>query len=148
MKKSIFIMTLSTLCIGLTLTNCGSSPEKVENAKEDVVEAQHDLDKAKADYEEEYAKFKLESEQRISENDKNLADLKARSAEMKKDAKADYDKRVAELETRNENLKVKVRDYRDDEHDHDKWEAFKREFNHDMEELGNSFRDMSKNNVK
>ena len=87
MKKSIFIAALSTLCIGITLTSCKSAPEKVDDAKQNVVEAELNLDKAKADYEEEYAKFKMESDQRIAENDKELADLRAHSAQMKKEAK-------------------------------------------------------------
>jgi hypothetical protein len=30
----------------------------------------------------------------------------------------------------------------------DKWENFKTEFNHDMDELGNALSDLGKNNVK
>ncbi len=148
MKKTIFILALSTLTIGLTVTSCGSSPEKVEDAKENIAEEQKDVEKAKLEYAEELEKFRADQDLRMTENEKQIADLKARSAEMKKEARADYEKRVAELETRNAELKAKLRDYQHDDKDNTKWESFKREFNHDMDEMGNAFKDLGKNNAK
>lgn len=147
MKKTIFILAVATLSMGV-ITSCKSGSEKVEDAKENIADEQKDVEKAKMEYVEEYEKFRADQDLRMSENDKEIADLKARSAEMKKEAREDYNKRVAELETRNAELKAKLRDYQHDEHDNTKWESFKREFNHDMEQIGNSFRDLGKNNEK
>ncbi|CAN5422115.1 hypothetical protein BH10BAC1_BH10BAC1_02360 [soil metagenome] len=146
MKKSIFTLALITFVTGTMLTSCSSSAEKVDAAKADIETAQHDLDKAKEDYNEQYAKFKLESDQKITANEQLIADLKEYSKNKKKEAKITYDKAVSDLEETNEAMKAKVRDYK--EEGNDKWESFKREFNHDMEELGQSITDLTKNNVK
>lgn len=147
MKKTIFILALSTLSMGL-ITSCKSGTEKVEDAKENIAEEQKDVEKAKMEYVQEYEKFKADQDLRMTENEKQIAELKAKSAAMKKEARADYDKHVAELEARNAELKAKLRDYQHDDHDNTKWESFKREFNHDMDEMGNAFRDLGKNNAK
>lgn len=147
MKKTIFILAISTLSMGV-ITSCKSGSEKVEDAKENIAEEQKDVEKAKMEYVEEYEKFRADQDLRMTENEKQIADLKAKSAELKKEARADYDKRVADLETRNAELKAKLRDYQHDENDNTKWESFKREFNHDMEEIGNAFKDLGKNNSK
>ncbi|MCD6018773.1 MAG: hypothetical protein K0S53_1894 [Bacteroidetes bacterium] len=147
MKKTIFILAISTLSMGL-ITSCKSGTEKVEDAKENIAEEQKDVEEAKIDYVEEYEKFKADQDLRMAENEKQIAEMKAKTAEMKKDARADYEKRVVELETKNAELRAKLRDYKHDEHDNTKWETFKREFNHDMDEMGNAFRDLGKNNAK
>ena len=43
-------------------------------------------------------------------------------------------------------MKQKMADYK--ENGKDNWKEFKAEFNHDMDELGDAFRDLTKNNVK
>ena len=110
------------------------------------MEAQQDLDEAKADYEAQYNQFRLESDERITANEQLIADLKVYSKDKKNEAKVEYDKMIADLEAKNEAMKVRVRDYKDE--GSDKWESFKREFNHDMDELGASLKDIGKNNVK
>ncbi|MDF2449045.1 MAG: hypothetical protein K0R26_1549 [Bacteroidota bacterium] len=147
MKKTIFILAISTLSMGL-ISSCKDGAEKVEDAKENIAEEQKDVEKAKLEYTEEYEKFKADQDVRMTENERQITELRARSAEMKKEARADYDKRVTDLETKNAELKAKLRDYQHDDHDNTKWENFKREFNHDMDELGNSFKDLGKNNAK
>jgi len=42
--------------------------------------------------------------------------------------------------------KVKISKYKND--GNEKWESFKREFNYDMDELGQSLKDLGENNVK
>ena len=118
----------------------------MDDSAEEVVDAQQDLEQAKADYEAQYNQFKLESEEKITANEKIIADLKVYSKDKKSEAKAEYDKMIADLEIKNEAMKVKVRDYKDE--GSEKWESFKREFNHDMDELGASIKDLGNNNVK
>ena len=43
-------------------------------------------------------------------------------------------------------MKQKMADYK--EEGKEKWETFKVEFNHDMEELGNAFKDLTVKNTK
>lgn len=146
MKKSIFTVAMITFVAGTILTGCSSPAEKVDAAQADVETAQNDLDKAKEDYNEQYRKFKLESDEKITANEQLIADLKAYSKNKKKEAKIAYDQTVSDLEETNEAMKAKVRDYK--EEGNEAWEAFKREFNHDMLALGQSISDLNKNNVK
>lgn len=53
--------------------------------------------------------------------------------------KANYDKKIAELEQKNSDIKKRMDDYK--AKDKENWAAFKIEFSHDMDELGNSFSD-------
>lgn len=126
--------------------SCSTPEEKVEAKMENVEDAQQDLDQAKAEYTEEYNKFKLESEQKITANEKLIAELKENAKNMKKEAKIDYDKAVADLEAKNNAMKVRVEKVKDE--DKDNWEAFKKEFNHDMDELGEAFKNLGKKNTK
>lgn len=146
MKKSILNIALTTIIAGTLITSCNSSTEKVEDAAVKVDQATEDLTKAKEAFDVEYTKFKTESEQRMIDNDNQIAELKANKAKMKKEAKEDYDKAIADLEQKNSNMRIKMNEYK--EEGNEKWESFKREFNHDMDELGNSLKDLTKNNAK
>ena len=145
MKKTIFILASLFITVA-TITSCKTEAEKVDDSAEEVVDAQQDLEQAKADYEAQYNQFKLESEEKITANEKIIADLKVYSKYKKSEANAVYDKMIADLEIKNEAMKVKVRDYKDE--GSEKWESFKREFNHDMDEIGASIKDLGNNNVK
>jgi len=145
MKKSIFNLALIIFVAGTILTSCTSSAEKVDNAKANVEAATLDLEHAKEDYNREYENFKLESEEKITANEKIIADLKHYSKSVKKEMKTDYQKAILSLEQKNELMKEKVRDYKND--GNEKWQSFKREFNHDMDELGQALKDLTKNNT-
>jgi hypothetical protein len=58
-----------------------------------------------------------------------------------------YDARITELERRNDNLRTKLHDYNEEKRS-EKWESFKREFNHDMDELGTSIKDIFRDDKK
>lgn len=128
------------------LSSCMSNEDKVERSENKVERAEEKLNEAQAEYEENYRNFKAETDDRIRTNDEIIADLKADAKNIKADARADYDRAVADLEAKNDAMKVKAEAQKDVKHE--KWEAFKAEFNHDMDELGNSLKDLRKNNVK
>lgn len=146
MKKSILKIALTTMIAGTFITSCNSSTEKVEDAAVKVDVATQDLKNAQDDFNSEYTKFKIESEQRMVDNEKQIAELKAHKEKLKKEAKADYDKAIADLELKNSTLRFKLNEYKED--GKDKWESFKREFNHDMDELGKALKDLTQNNTK
>ena len=54
-------------------------------------------------------------------------------------------KRIEQLEQKNADLRSKLYGY---EKEHSDWEAFKREFNHDMDGVGEAFKDLGKDNTK
>lgn len=145
MKKTILTMISTVLISGISLTSCNTPAEKVEDAKDKVSEANKDLDQAKEDYLTEIESYKKTTAERIEANNVTIADFKAR-IEHEKDAKAEYENKIAELEQKNITMKRKMDDYKDE--GKEKWEAFKTEFNHDMDELGQAFKDLTVNNKK
>jgi hypothetical protein len=139
MKKSI-LFPLSILFLTLTiLSGCQSSATKVENAEDNV----RGTEKTSIS---DYQQFKLDADQKITDQEKNIAEYKARIAQEKMENRADYEQRLVELENKNSDLKKKLADLKDD--GQDTWVSFKNEFNHDMDELGKAFKDLTVENVK
>ena len=58
----------------------------------------------------------------------------------KKD-KAKYEKKLAELEQENSDMKKKLEDYK--EEGKDNWRKFQTEFSHDMDKLGKEIKDLT-----
>lgn len=83
---------------------------------------------------------------KITENDKAIAALKADVRERNAEAKANWNTAVNDLERKNQSLKDRINDYKADGNAN--WDEFKREFNHDMDRLGEALKDMTQNNVK
>lgn len=144
MKKSTL---LTILIIAASIVGACSSPtKKVEDAKIDVVEANKELDEAQAEYMADMAKYKTETAEKIAANEIIIKDFNARIASQKKNAQVEYKQKVASLEQKNTDMKKKIDDYKLDGKEN--WEKFKTEFNHDMDELGKAFKDLTVNNVK
>ncbi len=95
---------------------------------------------------EDYQKFKKEAEAKIADNKEKIGELKTKKANESKEVKAKYDKKVAALEQKNNDLKKKVDSCNDPKDS--KWTSFKREFNHDMDELGKAIKDIGVDNAK
>jgi uncharacterized protein YeaO (DUF488 family) len=58
----------------------------------------------------------------------------------------EYEKTIADLETRNLAMKERINTYKVESTE--KWESFKAEFKHEMNEIGQSLKDLGQNNVK
>ena len=152
MKKSTLLLA-SILFLTLSITQaCQSSAKKVENAEDNVLDAKKDLNEsqndlviARNDSINDYMLFKKEAEMKIIAQEKNIADFKARIAKEKKEVKADYQKKLTDLENKNTDLKKNLADLKDD--GQNKWISFKKEFNHDMDELGQALKDLTVENV-
>lgn len=143
MNKSFFILALTMLMAVTMLTSCQSKVKRVENAKDKVIEAKQELDQA---LEDSIQQFRKASEDKISKYEKNIADFRLKIANEKMENKSIYDKKLAELVKKNSDLKKKLADYKYDERT--KWKIFKAEYNHDMDQLGKSFKDLTVKNVK
>ncbi len=146
MKKALITLSTAIYIVGAILTSCNTPTNKVEDAKEKVSEAKKDLDQATEEYQIEIENYRKETAIKISENNKTIADFKVKIEHEKKDVKAEYEKKIIQLEQKNKELKQKMDNYKAE--GKEKWETFKTEFNHDMEELGKAFKDLTVNNVK
>lgn len=144
MKKSI--LTIATFITAVLMTSCSSSGEKVEDAKENAIEAAADLNRANEEYMADMENYRKATNEKIEANNKSIAEFKTRIENEKKEAKADYIKKIEELEKKNSDVKKKMDDYKNDGKAN--WESFKSEFNRDMEELGNAISSFGENNNK
>lgn len=134
------------LFAGTFLTAC-SEQKQAENAQEEVTEAQEDLEDAKANAAEEWAEFKMESEERMRANEERIAEYREQIKADKN--KAEREAKIAEMERQNEALRARINEYENsDDKGNERWESFKREFNHDMDALGESIGDIFENNEK
>lgn len=145
-NKLIYTLTTLTLLTGLIVTGCNSPSEKVENAKENVEKTNDALDAANKHYLEDYNIYKKETADKIAANEQGLIDFKARIEHEKLEAKTEYNEKISALEKKNSDMKKRLEDYKADSKD--KWESFKTEFNHDLDELGKAFKDLTVNNVE
>jgi len=153
MKKIVFTLAVTAIITGTIFTACLSSSQKVENAEDKVEDAQKavldaksDLNMARQDSITEIQQFNTEFKNQISTNTKSIADLKVSIVNATKENKAIFEKKIAELEKRNNDLKMKLAEY--NEGGTGQWQTFKSEFKHDLDELGNAFADFTVNNTK
>jgi len=125
---------------------CKSSASKVEDAKEDVVKAKETLEVAKEEYLEDVKQSRIAAAESIDANNRSLAELKEKISKEKKQIKEKYEKQIAELEQKNNEIKRKLDNYQVE--GRDEWQVFKKEFNHDLDELGRALSDLTTKNVK
>jgi len=146
MKKSILVFSAFALMAAMGLTGCNSPAKKVEEAQNDVKEANKGLAKANEEYLEDMESYRKETADKIAANDKSIAEFNSRIKEQKREAAADYKLKISKLEQKNSDMKKHLDEYKAEGKEN--WEKFKTEFNHDMEELGKAFKDLTVKNVK
>ncbi len=146
MKKTIYTIAVLSLLSGLIITGCNTPSEKVENSAKEVEKANQNLNEANLQYEEDFNTYRSEISNKIAANEQSVVDFKARIENEKSEAKFEYNKKIEVLEKKNSDMKKKLADYKADGKEH--WESFKTEFNHDMDELGSAFKDLTVDNVK
>ncbi|TRX31886.1 hypothetical protein FNW52_18005 [Flavobacterium sp. ZT3R18] len=152
MKKSIFTLAIATFVIGSVLTSCKPNTDKEQTAQESVDSAKVAVTAAEADLDqarrvataEEWQAFKDETNTKINDNNAKIAELKLKIKKTGKDIDKAYQKSIDTMEQKNKDLKVKIDSYKNDVNSD--WKSFKREFNHDMDELGQSLKDFTVNN--
>ncbi|WP_353483354.1 hypothetical protein [Haliscomenobacter sp.] len=157
MKKSIFNLAIPiTLFAALLFTGCQSPAQKVDNAETNVNDANQNLKDAKADEmvankkavaAEEWKAFRAETEIKIKDNEARITELRAKKKTTGKTLDAAYTQRIDTLEQKNLDMRTMMDDYESTNISSD-WEEFKREFNHDMEELGMALKNLTVSNKK
>lgn len=153
MKKIVFTLAATALIAGVLFTSCNSSSRKIKNAedkvldaKEAVIDTKIDLTQARQVSVNEFQQFKTDFQNLISTNEKKIAGLKLSIADASQKNKIQFGEKLSVLEKRNNELKIKLSEYKEDETD--QWKAFKLEFKHDMDELGKAFSDFTVSNKK
>jgi predicted nucleic acid-binding Zn-ribbon protein len=143
MKVTLFKIVFTASVLAFAVTSCSDELAKTSNENVNNTGANADADKMRA---EEMEAYKKESRDKIAANEKIVSDLKARVNMSTQDARDNYNRKIEMLEKRNNELKAKLESLQD--RTAEEWNEFKKEFNHDMSELGEAFEDLTKNNVK
>lgn len=128
------------------VTSCDTPLEKVEKAEKNAIAANQDLTNADKEYLVDIENCKKETAEKISDNNKRLLDFQKRIENKKNEAKADYKDKIADLNKKNSNMEKKMEDYQAE--GKEKWKTFKSEFNHDMNELGKTFKELTDTEIK
>lgn len=145
MKKTFLAIACNAMLAAFVFTSCESKQEKVQEAQEEVQEAKQELSEAKAELNAEYPAYRTEVENRIKMNEERIAQLRKNIGNGGKPLDGERAKRIDELEQKNAQLRARLVGYETERSD---WESFKREFNHDMDELGAAIEDLGKDNKK
>lgn len=147
MKNTTKVAATLLLTVMMGTFGCQTNSEKVTPAKSEAAEIDTtNLNLTQEEYLLDVEKYKKETNTKISANEQSIKEFKARIASNKKDAKANYDKKINDLEQKNTDMKRKLDEYKIEGKEH--WNSFKEEFNHDMDELGNALKDLTVNNTK
>lgn len=150
MKKSIYTLAIAALFTVPMFMACETVAQKEEKAKEAQAEldktAQEEADKQKLVTETaEWVEYRSATEAKILENADRIAELRIKKAKPGKVLDGMYAAKIDALQTRNADLQTRLDAYETERSD---WEKFKREFNHDMDELGKALEDLGKDNTK
>jgi len=139
MKKSIQMLAVIAAFSGLLLA-CSTPAEKVTDAEKDVMEAEAALELTQEQYLQDVEDFKRINNEKITANEAAISDFNARVEDQKAETKEDYRKKIADLEAKNADLKSRIADVKADSKAG--WGRFKADFNAEMDDLGESFREM------
>lgn len=141
MKKTILALAVAAFLIVVAVSSCSTPAEKVEKAEKEVIDANNNLDSAIKNYQADMDLYRVETAAMIAANEKSIADFNARIANEKREAKAKYKTKIAELEKKNTDMKKRLDDYKAD--GNGKWIIFKAEFTKEMNDLGRSIKDLT-----
>lgn len=152
-KKTILTLTFTCMLLAVTCNTfaqenkqAAKARKHVNEAQKDVVDAKHELNEARIDSTEEYRAFRREAEMEIKNNDGKIALLKAKKVNGTEQENAKYQRKVKTLEMKNDDLRKKING--SDSIKMDTWSTFKREFNHDMKQLGKAIKNIGVDNSK
>jgi hypothetical protein len=124
-----------------------TSQTKVEYANKDFIAEQEDANAAAqvAATPEEWITFRSESELKIRDNEIRITEINVKTKKPGEISDALYENKIAILELQNKDMKAKLEAY---EKIQSNWGAFKREFNHDINAIGEALKDLTLDDKK
>lgn len=147
-----FLLLIIIGALSFVQISCKTPETKVEAAQEKVAEAREDLSEARQEASEEIMKAASAEEWRVFQNETEIKikDTEARIDELKKKMKSTGRKVDAEITRQIDNLEFKVKELRGRVNNYEitrtDYSAFKREFNRDIDKLGEALQDFTVNN--
>jgi len=139
---------ITMVVTGMILTACQPSTVRREKAKaEEMPDTVIYIDQnKKLTFKDSVDQFKQQSEKQIQLNKKEIVLFKTEIIDEKEKPKIRVDEKIAELELRNNDLVIRLNSYNDESQE--QWDSFKVEYNEDMEDLEDDFRDLTIENKK
>ena len=135
MKKSIYTLALMA---GVALASCQTPAQKEEAAEANLQTAKDNLSASKQELNAEYPDFRKDADKQITDNEAEIALLRAKLDKDKTPLDNARRQKVEDLEKQNADLKSKLYGYEQERTD---WLAFKQAFNRDKDKLRDAFRD-------
>ena len=155
MKKIIYLAALTILLLAgiiftgywLSTQNQKAAQTKVEYANQDFIAEQEDANAAAqvAATPEEWITFRSESELKIRDNEIRITEINVKTKKPGEISDALYKNKIAILELQNNDMKAKLEAY---EKIQSNWGAFKQQFNHDMNAIGEALQDLTVDDKK
>jgi len=155
MKKTIFILVLTiTLTAGIIFAGYRSSAQKQKALQTTVLYANRNLNAVKNDGNSlaqkplntgEWILFKSESELKISDHEKRIAELKTEIKNNEEIFDAPYRKKVAYLAEQINFIKARLENY---DKSPGNWESFRQGIKHDMDTIEKAFLELTAGNKK
>lgn len=137
---------------GTIFSSCKSSIQKQEAAQDKVQDARQELNAAQKDANaaaqvvataEEWEAFRNESELKIKANEIRITELNVKMKKPGEIFDEIYEKKITNLEQQNKEMRARLTAY---EKSQSNWESFKREFNHDLDAIGQALNDLTVDN--
>ena len=143
--------------LSIAITSCKSNTEEkkddleeakqdVSTAKENVEVAKNELSAARLDSVNQYSNYRKEINDRLIENDKQIAEIRAKIKMQSASVRAKMNKDLDALNKKNEEFKLQMKNQKDGLYSD--WESFKQSYNTNMDNLGKSISEMAQNNMK
>jgi septal ring factor EnvC (AmiA/AmiB activator) len=144
MNNNILLIAITAFTAGTFLLSCDR--KKMEKTSESI---NQQLSEDSLKFVEEWESFKKTSEEKIKAREEEIQALRLKIKESNQETKEKYQQKIDTLEKKNNELKKKLSDYASESNSNAKkrWYEFKREFNHDMDELGRAFKDLTVDNT-
>lgn len=150
MKNSKIKLVAMVGMVSLAMLSCKSNTEEkkenLEEAKKEVVVAKDELSAARMDSINQYSNYRKEIDNRLAENDKQIAEIRAKVKMQKASIRAKMDKDLDILMQKNEDFKMQMKNQKDGIYSD--WESFKNSYNTSLDDLGKSISEMAQNNMK
>jgi hypothetical protein len=142
MKRMMYYLIITMVVTGVILTACQSSTTKREKARaEEMPDTVIYIDQdKKLTFKDSVDQFKKHSEKQILLNKEEIVLFKAKIVAENKKQKIKDDQKIAELELRNNDLVIRLDSYNDESQE--QWDSFKVEYNEDMDDLEDDFKDL------
>lgn len=165
MNTRIISLTIIGLMAGTILTSCGAtSKSNVSSAKQNIKETNQDLKLAridaqkeiKSDVETDWENFKEKSETAFEEREIFISDFEKALSQARQEEIQKVNLELDNLKRKNDKLKNKLalrtkkfkeKRIRFNESAKEKEQKYEAKFNHDMNELGTTLKDLFKKNV-